>query len=224
MSDKFPRGTSSSHIEHSTGRTGLFQELERITGKRFAGHGPAGKPWAPLIKDSCRIVFRCAETGRPFGVQFVRKSDSERYHIVEVTHETAATDTSESRTRDDPQGQARPANAAFDASQFDFTGWFCPQCTWRDGLIPFVHCAKCGEYVCGGRVRPVRGARGFFTCHDGCGNRGEVDGFITWLSGEPVEAPPQHSPSPELLGAPPGRPESPSSAQPIAGILPRLLP
>lgn len=80
---------------------------------------------------------------------------------------------------------------SFGVGAMDFTGWSCPHCTHGQTrfLAPtlFVRCGKCGDYICGARVRQVNGET-VFACHDGCGNTGAVQGTITSYDGATVDA------------------------------------
>jgi hypothetical protein len=62
-----------------------------------------------------------------------------------------------------------PAQQAYDAGEFDWTGCVCPHCGNRTGV---VYCNGCGETVCAGRVRPLPDGSKAFACHDGCGATG----------------------------------------------------
>lgn len=44
MNENFPRDTSGSHVERLTSRTGLFRELQRITGRSLEGSAPDPLP------------------------------------------------------------------------------------------------------------------------------------------------------------------------------------
>ena len=75
---------------------------------------------------------------------------------------------------------------AFDAKDFDFSGWYCPCCGHsRDAAVypQFLRCSKCNECVCGARVIRVSPEIQTFECHDGCKHVGRVGGQIETFDG-----------------------------------------
>jgi hypothetical protein len=116
-----------------------------------------------------RIVpCRCAKTSLPFSLRFERLSPAHRFQIARID-------------KDDEPGAPvkegfglfgrKPAQQAYDAGEFDWTGSFCPHCGDRS---IFVFCDTCGDTVCGGRVRSLPDGGRTFACHDGCGATGGI--------------------------------------------------
>jgi hypothetical protein len=101
-----------------------------------------------------------------------------------------------------------PEPQAYDMNEFDFTGWYCPCCGHGKGPgIRFVRCARCREYICGGRITRVEGGQ-LFKCHDGCGNSGILGGgTISSMSGIDFNMPKVHQleGGKKALPAPPPR-------------------
>jgi hypothetical protein len=143
------------------------------------------------------LTFRCAEKGTCFDVVFSRYSSAHRFQILSIPPRTVvpgppATGGSIARypvidgtAGGRPQSAVDQAQEGFAADDFDFSGWHCPCCGHARGeLMPeFVRCSKCGEYVCGARIREIPGGGLIFACHDGCGGSGRVEGTLTSYAG-----------------------------------------
>ena len=118
-------------------------------------------------KAEARVVpCRCAVSGEPFAIHFERMSPAHRFQIARIKRYEAAGNASKTN------GGAfsrKPQQQSYDASEFDWTGWVCPHCGNRAGV---VCCNGCGETVCAGRVRPLPDGSKAFACHDGCGATG----------------------------------------------------
>lgn len=118
------------------------------------------------------VQFRCAETGKPFFVLFTRYGPSHKFQLVSVSKNP---ETPSSRCQQHASGTPDHRQKSFDASDFDWTGWFCPHCGHEE---TFCQCARCHEYVCGKRVRRLQDGTQTFACHDGCGETGVMTGNI----------------------------------------------
>jgi hypothetical protein len=118
-------------------------------------------------KAEARVVpCRCAVTAEPFLIVFERLNPAHRFQIAQIKRYEAAGNASKTN------GGAfsrKPQQQSYDASEFDWTGWVCPHCGNRAGV---VCCNGCGETVCAGRVRPLPDGGKAFACHDGCGATG----------------------------------------------------
>jgi hypothetical protein len=120
-------------------------------------------------KESRVIPCRCAQTGRPFTIRFERESPDHPFRV-------AGTETGGTASSDANGGKARFGSTrkqqAYDAAEFDWTGLSCPHCGSRSSV---VMCNRCGETVCGGRVRSHPNGERSFTCHDGCGATAKIE-------------------------------------------------
>lgn len=129
-------------------------------------------------KEYAELPFRCAITGRGFQVRFWRR-DRERKFVLLAINARAPTMNGMAVE------SARPL--AFNADDFDLTGWHCPHCGHAKAQMPvaylFIKCTRCQECVCGARVKQNANAQLAFQCHDGCGNTGLVDGKIQSYAG-----------------------------------------
>ena len=99
---------------------------------------------------------------------------------------------------------------AFDATEFDFSGWYCPCCGHsRDVPVhpQFVRCGVCKECVCGARVIHVSPDIKTYECHDGCRSTGRIVGHIETFDGS------------SIAGSMPSaaQPDSPTTLKPAAG-------
>ena len=87
-------------------------------------------------------------------------------------------------------GPVSPSQShAFDANEFDFSGWYCPCCGHsRDVPVypPFIRCSKCNECICGARIIRVSPDVQTFECHDGCKNIGRIGGQIESFDGASI--------------------------------------
>jgi hypothetical protein len=155
------------------------------------------------------LPFRCALTGKRFNVAFGRYHPNHKYRVVHVSLTAAieAPSTPQPTTRPlltkllgpfrpaaKPASSPKPASLArqnFDASEFDFGGWYCPCCGYsRDvpAYPKFVRCGTCKEYVCCGRVTRVSPGIETFECHDECKGGGRITGHIETFDGTPISA------------------------------------
>jgi hypothetical protein len=143
-------------------------------------------------KPEARIVpCRCAVTGQPFVIVFERLSPAHRFQIAGIEQDEAA--DAGRKTGPGPFGR-QPTQQSYDAGEFDCTGFQCPHCGNRSGL---VYCNGCGETVCAGRVRPLPDGSKAFACHDGCGATGTT-GPATHVRGGAGENRPAIGRSPQL--------------------------
>ena len=113
------------------------------------------------------VPCRCAETGQAFSLRFERLSLGHRFQIARIDkdeHLGGRITTSGMVSRMAQQN-------SYAAGEFDCTGFQCPHCGDRSGL---VYCNQCRETVCGGRVRPLPDGSKAFACHDGCGATGKT--------------------------------------------------
>jgi hypothetical protein len=121
------------------------------------------------------VPCRCAETGGAFSLRFERLSRAHRFQIARIDKD------------DQFGGQIKTSGVlsrmaqqnSYDADEFDCTGFQCPHCGDRSGL---VYCNQCRDTVCGGRVRPLPDGSKAFACHDGCGATGRT-GSATHVHG-----------------------------------------
>lgn len=154
------------------------KKLEAASGKpvqsgSFTGSSAAGA----AIPEQRRIQFRCGETGRLFFVFLARHSPSHAFQIVSVSKEKNAFSGG---CQEHSVQNSNRAEKSFDASDFDWTGWFCPYCGHRD---TFFQCGQCQELVCGRRVRQLQDGTLSFACHDRCGHTGKITGHIKSFKG-----------------------------------------
>ena len=151
-----------------------------------------------------RIVpCRCAVTGQPFSLRFERLSPAHRFQIVLIDKNESS--GGQVNTGIGLSGRT-PLQSSYGAGEFDWTGFQCPTCGNRSGL---VYCNQCGETVCGGRVRPLPDGSKAFACHDGCGATGKT-GPATHVrggAGESRVAIDQSSLLPRPSAAPAARPD-----------------
>lgn len=168
--------------------------------------------WSPAedSPEMRELPFRCAHTGKRFNVAFGRYHQSHKYRVVHVSLASLieAPPTPPPKPRalltkflgpfhlaEKPAPLPKPTPVSrqnFDASEFDFGGWYCPCCGYsRD--IPaypqFVQCGTCKEYVCGGRVTRVSPGIKTFECHDECKGGGRISlNHIEIFDGSPISA------------------------------------
>lgn len=152
------------------------KKLEAASGKPVQpGGSKRSSASGAANPERCRVQFRCGETGRLFFVFLAKYSTSHAFQIVSVSKEKS---TPSSGCQDHSLQNTNPTELLFDASDFDWTGWFCPYCGHRDTLVPFVECGQCKELVCGRRVRQMHDGTQSFACHDGCGATGKIEYHI----------------------------------------------
>jgi hypothetical protein len=121
------------------------------------------------------VPCRCAVTGQAFSLRFERLSPAHRFQIARI--DKAEHLGGQFKTSSVVRRMAQQNSYA--ASEFDCTGFQCPHCGDRSGL---VYCNQCRETVCGGRVRPLPDGSRAFACHDGCGATGRT-GTATHVRG-----------------------------------------
>jgi hypothetical protein len=115
------------------------------------------------------IPCLCTVTGRPFVIVFERLSPAHRFQIARIEQDDPA---SEHGNNGGKLSGRRPPQKSYDAGEFDWTGYVCPHCANRSGV---VYCGECRETVCAGRVRPLADGSKSFACHDGCGATGTTE-------------------------------------------------
>ena len=120
-----------------------------------------------------RLQFRCAAMGSLFFILFRRYSPSHKFQIVSISKDMNKPSSALLPPKNTP-------NLPFDASDFDWTGWFCPHCGHSK---TFVQCGRCKEVICGDRVRHLQSGTMVFACHNGCGGTGVVKGHIESVKG-----------------------------------------
>lgn len=169
--------------------------------------------WSPSedVPEMLELPFRCALTGNCFNVAFGRYHRNHKYRVVHVSPATAIQAPSTPQPMSHPlltkilgsflsvakpASQPKPsplARQTFDASEFDFGGWFCPCCGYsRDvpAYPQFVRCGTCKEFVCGGRVTRVSTGIATYECHDECKGSGRIsENHIETFDGSPISAP-----------------------------------
>jgi hypothetical protein len=157
------------------------------------------------------VPCRCAVTGQAFSLRFERLSPAHRFQIARIDKDDGA--AGQVNTGIGLSGR-KPPQYSYDAGEFDWTGFQCPACGNRSGL---VYCNECGETVCGGRVRPLPDGSKAFACHDGCGATGTI-GPAAHVRGGAGESRPAIDQSPLLP-----RPSAAPAALPdgFSGRLPR---
>jgi hypothetical protein len=155
-------------------------------------------------KKEMRIVpCRCAQSGRPFTILFDRESSDHPFRIAGLeTGDTASSDTKPNK----PALWSAPKQQAYDAAEFNWSGLACPHCGSRSSV---VFCNRCGETVCGGRVRSLPGGERSFACHDGCGATGKIETARQVFAGAghsraAASAAPVGKPGPAPTALPPG--------------------
>ncbi len=134
--------------------------------------------------EKCVLQFRCAKNGQPFCVGFQRASSQELFKIVSTWTIESRQETSD-LTHQNSQTSYEQNHNSFDHANFDFTGWCCPHCGHRrnGNISDFIQCGSCRELVCSGRLQQLIDGSLFFTCHNGCGNKGKVEGEIKGFQG-----------------------------------------
>lgn len=123
------------------------------------------------------VQFRCAEKGKLFFVFFVKHNPSHTFQVVSVSKERNAPSRG---SQDHSLRNSSRTETSFDASDFDWTDWFCPYCGHKD---TFVKCGQCQEIVCGSRVCELQDGTKSYACHDGCGGTGKIEGYIKTYTG-----------------------------------------
>ncbi len=156
-----------------------MKKLELATGKPIQLGGASYVPEMGVSTDPEQrsVQFRCAKTGKIFFVLFMRYSPSHQFQLISVSKKS---DKTSGNLRDQSSRKSEYPQKSFDASDFDWTGWFCPHCGHKD---TFIECGKCGEYVCGRRIRQLQDGTETFACHDECGYTGEIKGYIKSFKG-----------------------------------------
>ena len=175
----------------SMNKTGLSskdwaKKLEAATGRpvQLGGAVQAANARSTASAEQRTVQFRCAETGKAFSVLLTRYSPSHHFQLVSVSKSPETPPRGHQRAG---SGKEDDQQKSFDASDFDWSGWFCPHCGHRH----FYQCGTCQEYICGKRVRHLEDGTDTFACHDGCGGTGVVTGCI-----ESFEAAQGHVPAP----------------------------
>ena len=149
-------------------KTPPSRELPAATRRDVFENTVAALRKATGTTESRIVPCRCARTSDPFSLRFERVSPAHRFQIARIDKE------------DGSPGQVKAggslfdrkaAQKAYDAREFDWTGFQCPHCGDRSGL---VYCNECGETGCGGRVRQMPDGGQAFACHDGCGATGRI--------------------------------------------------
>ena len=158
------------------------------------------------------LSFKCSETGGKFEVTFRRRIPTDRFRILRISDPLAAAtfkifsggrsqlpQGSKAVLRVDKSAQLDTGNSVksieeMDASDFDFSGWFCGCCRFghpsdsRKVHFQFVACGTCKQYVCGATGRIIGGGAIVFECSGGCRGGGVVGDGLVSLRG--AEAPP----------------------------------
>jgi hypothetical protein len=143
-----PRHTASRQLSFEEG----LAALRKATGK----------------KEMRVVPCRCAQSGRPFTILFDREGPDHPFRIASA--EAGETPASDAKTGK-PAFWSGPKQQAYDASEFNWSGLACPHCGSRSSV---VFCNRCGETVCGGRIRALPNGERSFACHDGCGATGKI--------------------------------------------------
>jgi hypothetical protein len=173
------------------------------TGKRFqvsfSRYSPKHKFQIVFIEDedSNRVYNVSREVASTSSTLMnTNRPDSEEYYPATVENprspqsfETPVTEPEHvpSKTTSDRPGSAH----SFQVTDFDFSGWYCLHCGHAQHgtvLHMFIECGKCGEYVCGARVRQIEGGAILFACHDGCGSGGRIEGQIAAYTGTIIDS------------------------------------
>jgi hypothetical protein len=150
-----------------SGRNAVTPEIPAATRREKFENKVAALRKATGTAESRIVPCRCARTGQPFSLRFERLSPAHRFQIARIDK-----DDSPGPVKTGSLFARKQAQKSYDAHEFDWTGFQCPYCGDRSGL---VYCNECGETVCSGRVRPLPdGGRGF-ACHDGCGATGRIE-------------------------------------------------
>jgi len=162
---------NNESITSRSGSAGSFlKRLEKTTGRQpFVVSGPK----------TAVVGFRCSKTGRPFHVVLTQASYNHRYQISQIV-------VSPSGAPAQDTGEALNFSREFSNGDLDFSGWQCPHCSHRGtgSNDSFVECTSCKKFVCGGRNRKLPNGDILFTCHDGCGGWGTIEGFIKSYAAE----------------------------------------
>jgi len=154
-----------------------MNKLEAASGEKVRITGVPRNSSTGAFPGQRTLQFTCAETGNRFSVSFTRHSPSHRFQIASVVKESTKSSVAFQKQLLKHQNRSEQS---FDASEFDWTGWFCPHCGQKE---TFIHCDKCGELVCGRRVRKLQDGTEVFACCDGCGETGEISGYIESYKG-----------------------------------------
>ena len=126
-----------------------------------------------LLTDVREIHFCCANTGDEFSVVFARASAAQKFRIQSIKppkHPSAV-----------KAGALRHQHLnAFDAHDFDVSGWHCTGCGHGSSNVPtlFVKCPVCRRLVCGAKVISIQNGGQTFECTPDCGHSGAIAGEI----------------------------------------------
>jgi len=178
------RFNKNKAINSKSHQTDWVKKLEAASGKPLQSISlPKNSDTEATVPEKLRIQFKCAKTGRLFFVFLTRHSSSHAFHVTSVSKETKA---SLNHRQDHSLPSSSLTHTSFEASDFDWTGWFCPYCMHSD---TFVKCPQCLEIVCGGRVRQHQNGTKSFACYNECGHSGEIEGYIDSFSGSKEHIP-----------------------------------
>lgn len=167
---------------------------------------PVGQSPPAVTTEKRKIPFRCAVTGKIFSAVFVRANPREKFKIVEMEKATVMKSGAVTNVHSEGHGETRgpqQQTETFKVDDFDFTKWHCLHCGLNlkeQVSICFVRCGDCQENVCGGRVR-VEGTwkqKQIFSCHDGCGSEGVLEGRIESYDGSSIKQQSRINSKPQL--------------------------
>jgi hypothetical protein len=117
------------------------------------------------------IAFRCSRDGSPFWLAFKREAPHQKFVIDRIIRSTGK--------GEDPNASKLGSYAA---DVYDVSGFYCPCCGYAPEVgtmqMFYLHCSKCRDLVCGGRVYDKPDGYGstirWFVCHPGCGHQGPI--------------------------------------------------
>jgi hypothetical protein len=144
--------------------------------------------WVPENPEIRTIQFRCSQTGNVFYNTFSRTNTSDLYKKISTNLKSDNSEQIETCSTLELTTQQNNLDnlSLFKASEFDFSDFYCICCghsQFKQEWPPFIHCATCKEYVCGGRVVGLENGSQIFQCHDNCSGGGCIEGEIKALSG-----------------------------------------
>lgn len=131
-------------------------------------------PVTPTHSAEVREVhFHCAKTRDRFSVMFARDATAQKFRVRSI--QILKRSSYARRT-----GIKHRPLSAFDAHDFDVSGWQCACCGHGSGNVEtlFVKCPACHRLVCGAKVISIQNGSQTFECAPDCGHVGSIAGEI----------------------------------------------
>jgi len=139
-----------------------------------------GKPTASESGASMATVeFQCVKSGEKFIAMLIRHSNKHKYTIQSMMKTDQSNASVESAVHAATLNSVKTTDV--DHNDVTWSGWYCPCCEHRrtpEIGIEFIHCGRCGNFVCGGRCHKLEDGSEMFACSNACGNSGKITGTI----------------------------------------------